>query len=313
MIDDQAAARPQSAWPPPTSSTRPWPKAASLATWPSSRSATRKPWGPSAGPPLLRRLGEGVACAIRPCRGSAERPGRGPPGQPEDPLGRGPVPLQHDALSHHPAPGAAQRLLDWQEAAGPRAPAGRQGAVHRPTLDLQGPGGAGPARGRLIVVPTGPIGSPIATTATTIAMSGASRGQDERDWTTKAVVAPSNVVVLFMGTGELAQRCWPGEREEAPADIRYIGSGKPSSSATATSSRRPVEEERHRADPLLRIRRAWDNGTAVRGESPSRSCPSQPTSPGSSARRPRLPPRRSPGPGRGTCRASGRRLTAASA
>jgi hypothetical protein len=49
---------------------------------------------------------------------------------------------------------------------------------------------------------------------------GVTGARTQRDWTTKEVVAPSNVVVLYMGTGAVA-----GDRKHR-IDIAYIGSGK---------------------------------------------------------------------------------------
>lgn len=56
---------------------------------------------------------------------------------------------------------------------------------------------------------------------------GVSGAKTQRDWTTKAVVAPSNVVVLFMGTGQLRNDALGQANEKKHRlDIRYIGSGK---------------------------------------------------------------------------------------
>lgn len=56
---------------------------------------------------------------------------------------------------------------------------------------------------------------------------GVSGVKTQRDWTTKAVVAPSNVVVLFMGTGQLRNDALGQANEKKHRlDIRYIGTGK---------------------------------------------------------------------------------------
>ena len=56
---------------------------------------------------------------------------------------------------------------------------------------------------------------------------GVTGAKTQRDWTTKAVVAPSNVVVLFMGTGQLRNDALGQANEKKHRlDIRYIGTGK---------------------------------------------------------------------------------------
>ena len=56
---------------------------------------------------------------------------------------------------------------------------------------------------------------------------GVSGSKTQRDGTTKAVVAPSNVVVLFMGTGQLRNDALGQANEKKHRlDIRYIGTGK---------------------------------------------------------------------------------------
>ncbi len=56
---------------------------------------------------------------------------------------------------------------------------------------------------------------------------GVTGAKTQRDWTTKAVVAPSNVVVLFMGTGQLRNDALGQANEKKHRlDIRYLGTGK---------------------------------------------------------------------------------------
>ena len=74
MIDDQFDARPQSGLSRPTSCGRRRPRAASRATWPCSRRATRKAVGPvRSSRLLLHRLGGRVALGLRPRRAARRR------------------------------------------------------------------------------------------------------------------------------------------------------------------------------------------------------------------------------------------------
>ena len=245
------------------------------------------PQGRGTGPqraPVLRRLGQGVARAVRPCRRGTERAGRDPTGQPEDPLGCRPVPLQHHALSR-PLPRRARTTCTRPARSCERSDDGS--APRRPS-----PSRPGPSRSQRIWLsgrwaarsscPTAPTRSRTATTARPTAMSGASPGP-RRSVTArrKAVVARPTWSCSTWARLRCATTGSPAATRRSTASTSTTSApARRSSSATARSSRPPGPRRTRRrrpasCTPAARTRASPCRSSAAR--SPSRSCPSRRT------------------------------------